>query len=660
MSKFQFNQTNLRESQETALTAFLEDIEKGRNESPHVLPPREGKSHLIRMQGLEAKALGFSLQLIYTPFVQLRKQGVSRQDERQFKELFDVACPKSGELDSVSVFNDRNWKANGEFAYYVSPQFFTETGRLNDDSRRKLMMLSQRIMREAGRVLVSIDEIQYWKKKQGWGEIYNTLKECGCMMTGLTGTPYSDDEICCFDYDRVDQEEYIRTLCRFIGVDEDRGKVLFEKQDEEGIKETYVLKSPSSYYPLSKSFSSGSVCRGKRIKVDIKVTTKRGEKKPLMECSESEAKDILGHVCRDDTMIAQCIEHAGAQPIKRGIMVFSQPFDQDIDASRVGHAEAIRDEIKRQFPNDRVEIASPGDERPAEIARCQDILKATKDGEVDWLIVKQLGGVGFNCPWIKTKINLTTRRTPNDYIQTTLRPATPDYERDAERAGKVEFTVIEPADPMSEKLWETYFSAAGGDVSDHRYDVREGRAVGEVVEEESDLKEDLRDVNTLLASSFSENPEWLRAFVLGEGYTEILDAVGPAQFCEMFGAYQANTAYWNSIFAGEAPESGDTTTEEEKTGREYQKSVSKSLYEMVNTLVGKAKLYSRTNEEPGPHKIAGYLIKELCGVSNVQFTQSKPDCSRVDADYHKLEAGLAVLNIPRAVALLKERMNNAA
>jgi len=121
------------------------------------------------------------------------------------------------------------------------------------------------------------------------------------------------------------------------------------------------------------------------------------------------------------------------------------------------HAKKIEREFKRQAPDLKTIVVTSNSNSD----ETTDGLTRFKTHKYDVLIVKAMGTIGYNCPRIKTVLNLSNHRTLTAFWQLVNRGS-------RKFGGIFTYDVIMPKDKGMKELWEEFIACSGLEIEVNR------------------------------------------------------------------------------------------------------------------------------------------------------------------------------------------------
>lgn len=412
-----------------AAEVILDRIYNGYKTSSIVLPPRVGKSNLMRSASIEAMELGLvGCTICLVPWTFLSEQ---LNDDTQISKMvlhhrMDNAPIKTKITYGILTGNNINPK------FFQSPPIrhwwtMTMAQGQQAETRRILQQAATHFKQEGKPLLVFIDEShQTSSGPDGWGKLASELSDAGAHLVLLTGTPERSDNIAPFGFSikPISSEAYqgkvsSKTTNGLIKIDTITGeKVEFELD-------------PDYKMTLKEAWNQEIIS-----KIDTRRFAFHVDGKDVVEESEYNGRRALSKALRDPDIAKGAVgymleELANKRKIKN-------------DISAIVFVGSDRDEDEKDFECRQVKRiieSSWGDyflgKADVKIATTDDdggekarntIKKFVGNDKIpgvgDIIIVKQMGGVGLDAPRLKIALDLSTVRTKANTTQRWLRVAT--------------------------------------------------------------------------------------------------------------------------------------------------------------------------------------------------------------------------------------------
>ena len=430
---YRFDYGKFRQGQKDAFKVLCNKIRSRQPTGSIVLPPRYGKSDLIRAAFLQLVEDGsISLGVHLTPSNNLADQMVGDVDLENFNKRYRPTFRKA-KCRRVKPPKRRQGSGprldiNGEAFVTLTIQAVT----CSKKSMRWFLGKCLELMRVTGKpVVVVIDEGHMVAQKEGespgWGNFVGEATEIGCLVWLVTGTPFRTDgnAIPGFECDVLERERKTVTVP--------------QRRDDELLlayydvhKEVRRLKADFEV-PLSQAFSEGVLSPIEFLPVSVDwskfLEKEEVERKPLHEWSISEQRGILRKATEDEECIRDCVcrlidiwqttaglRH-GEKGRQRSAMIFTNSDSQGGDTDK--HALLVQAVLREECDARGVSLSS----KVVTTNQGDGLLDQFREGSFDVAIVKQMGSVGFDCDSLKIVLDLSTVKTVTAKLQGWLRVA---------------------------------------------------------------------------------------------------------------------------------------------------------------------------------------------------------------------------------------------
>ena len=463
----------LRPGQRTAIDVIFSRVREGAKYIAIVLPPGYGKSDVIRVSSVMLMLQKMVCRtLILEPAENLRSQIV---DETKMS-------------DSVDRYNLPNvlGKALRTFEAKTAPVKPWPPGRNRDaafvsmtmqmanrDSNRQF--LEQWVAAEkranGAPVLVFVDEAHTGSDLNEWGSTTRALVEAGAIAVLLTGTPYRSDgrPIEGFDTEWEDTKPVRLSRLRrdgeqrLVDIYEGERSILRLKADyEHTLRQSWDIDSPPA------------LCKLTRLAYDFDLDSQdlvTGDTLPdtaLSRLTPVRASGRFGEFLRQDAVVTYLCKaflrelqlRQRDAPTAAGIIFVGNNDNSLLDPLEREHALKVQNTLSRLSSTVKVMVATSDDSSEGLQA-----LKRFQRGEGNVVVVKQMGGVGYDVPRLKVCLDLSVVRQAAPFVQRVMRIAR--VWRSGEGKDDVQMTAvyITPDDMKGQALWQKLISDEHGDTS---------------------------------------------------------------------------------------------------------------------------------------------------------------------------------------------------
>ena len=483
-----------------------------------VIPPRVGKSNVIRLSALELVQTGVACTtLALVPWENLADQLVNKKKLDEMSAKYPVTAPEI----SFLCQRIRQLSMNFHELSYVQHLWVSTIQLANS----QILILSNWLDRcnsnsefKHKRPVVFVDEGQMLSHKNEWGGIARLVEEKNAHVILLTGTPYRADraDIPGFKVDemnKIDIEKVVGTR-----INDQQVLMRFYK----GTSSERVL-CPNYEMPLKDAWDLGCLCRVDaqwvNIMLDIKdddgVVTKTvslddmkptAAQKQLRKASTDE-KTMLEMLGRGVSSLAEIRRIRKCESAGMLVITCSDIDDegQEVDGGTGNwHARLARRILGELDPTLHVVIATQADEQREKSNQGLKRLQNFVNNDIgDVLIVKSMGTVGMDCGRIKVVVLMGTFRQLASWLQAILRGAT------AWRDIKF-FKLVLLEDPLNKLNYEFLIEGQGGS-----FTVSELEFIKEELLEKEKKDDDIPDISVNSAKVKRAEDS------LGKGTTEL-------------------------------------------------------------------------------------------------------------------------------------------
>lgn len=447
----------------------------------HCIPPRVGKTSVIIGSVLELRALGAPPVVVITPWLNLCEQLTTDDKVMGAMSIYGMRAKGLAYQWVTKVDDSEWWKREGTSADYFTMTMGLVHNAVSGGSTAFLDGLSEAADLFGARPVVIIDEIHLIAETKKWGATIQRLIDNGVFVVGLTGTPERNDNypVPGFTAERVSDEEPIEKKL-FKSVVEVKDDVRYgEFQNYVGVAAKYeVAPIKGVNVPWSKAFDEGWMNHINFIGVDVDLDDGR----KLIDLDQQELSKNLRHILESDEAcvpVLECVldrlntwrgrqKKYNSTPLKTQALIVS---GSDYDTEKNGtnyHARELRRHMKQlleikngqqlggqvvewqHLHNLRIEIASSSENDGTPSKASAEKIKGFVAGDIDVLIVKNMGLVGLDAPQCKVQALLGAIRRGPLARQMVTRTCTKWGQRGVEgMAGDV----IYPRDIMHEALF---------------------------------------------------------------------------------------------------------------------------------------------------------------------------------------------------------------
>ena len=302
------------------------------------------------------------------------------------------------------------------------------------------------------------------------GNVVRQLREAGAFAVLLTGTPYRSDRdrIEGFDWEPVENKPIRISRPRM----DAHGEQLVDIY--EGSKTILALK-PDYEHTLRQAWDVDlipSLCKMTRLAFDFDLDTKDSitdeylGSNLLSQLPPHRLAGQLGDMLRDDkviefmcdVMLTQLRDRRLDAPKAAGI-IFVGNDRLGAEPEENYHARQVEEIVHSIDPQFRTIVATSNDSNGARN------LRDFQHGQADILVVKQMGGVGYDVPRLKVELDLSVVRAATAFVQRVARIARVWLPTDNPKDAQETAVYITPDDMLGAALWQHFIAAENGETS---------------------------------------------------------------------------------------------------------------------------------------------------------------------------------------------------
>jgi superfamily II DNA or RNA helicase len=456
---------------QAAVEEIIDRHNSGQVTTSIVLPPRVGKSNVIRLAAMELmQTRRACAALALAPWDNLADQLV---DESKVSDMLTRYKPTPMPYGIDQYRGGRVSKLSPTFHEVRNTQhLWTATVQMVNMQLPIFRAWLERCMSYShygSRPIVFIDEGHLLSGANRWGNIAAAVQEYGAHVVLLTGTPYRADNetIPGFSIETVVEAEDVS-----LSVVVKNGDGAKERRRYEGTVSRRKL-IPDFEMTLKEAWALPALCKVEAHWIDP-VLKIEGEEVALSNLNVTASTKHLRMAVQHEKTIRMAVERAvqdmrdrRAAGMKDAGIIFVTTSDLDIDGIEISkggssdwHARRVRDALRDIAPDLHVLIATQAEENEK---GARNLQKFSEHGIGDVLIVKNMGTVGMDCARIKTVVLLNTTRQLATWVQTILRGAT--------MSGKIShFSLILTDDAKNRENWDFIVTGQGGEFS--AYDLK--------------------------------------------------------------------------------------------------------------------------------------------------------------------------------------------
>jgi hypothetical protein len=435
-------------------------IQSGEKTTAIVVPPRYGKSDIIRLAAIEYQEIGLiETSIVLSPWTQTRAQLVeqSKIDEMQTRYGIQKQIWMT-ELESEQV-TPRFWEQKPRrqlFSLTIGAAIQASTLIILKDAAAYLAAKGKRL-------LAFIDECHSVAGSDGWGAVALALENCGAHLVLLTGTAERSDNLAPYGFRviEIDRKSNVEFNV-YKGLTDDGLRRKYDRYTADRI--TSRLNADLEV-PLTEAWNMGILAH-----VQVRWFTCDVNDAPLSEITDDATRRrALPRLTRHDEVLEEGIQifvediHARRQsrPNSAGIIFVGN--DRLEDETDNHHAKLVRAKVvkiwREQFGAEPIVQIATLDNRNDNRTAAAILRRFREEGLGDILILKQMGGVGYDVARLKTILDLSTVRTKSATTQRWLRAAT-------QWAKVMHCTLVLPNDIGTVSLYQEIVQEQGGEFSE--------------------------------------------------------------------------------------------------------------------------------------------------------------------------------------------------
>ncbi len=462
------------------------------------VPPRFGKSTIIRLMALEVGAITNMPAIVLAPFDDNVCQLLHEGRTRESLQRYGVANAVPFTFHRCTALKLHEWwrLASG------TPSLIAATAALMNNTSNQQQFLDgiQDMHSRCGkRILVCIDECQYFKHFQSWGQLVGKIIAAGGFVLLLTGTPVPNvpgfvniwkewEDLRCKVYRREIKDGVIHHF-----VDEYEG----QKRELDEVRADFSI-------PWRAAFQIGALAKINPVFINSDLFDPHGV--PVGKLSDLSDKDLAGRlkaIIESPDFVAEMAKvgidrlltlRKNAKTANAQMLVVT---GHDVHFGVIApesnrHAEAFVEALEHVVYERGVNlrfatatgVTSDGEPDKKSAAR----IELFREGKIDVLVVKNMAVVGLDVPPAKVLLYGTTIRQGPMAAQILSRVMTV-WERVNASA-----TIIMPQDARMVELYERVVKDQGGAFSESDVELIESTEI-----DEPDEREDWAAINSRAA-----------------------------------------------------------------------------------------------------------------------------------------------------------------
>jgi hypothetical protein len=444
--------TPSRQEVADAVDTIVRRITEGQSTTAIVMPPRTGKSDVIRATALEVAGLFSAVSVALSPWLFLRDQLVNKDKVMKMGERLRIPRYTPDKLEGLF-----------EWDFYLATPArdlwsMTISAAAQEASLIQLEQAAIHLKRLGRLLVVHIDEGHLISSEQaGWGKIAARLEAAG-----------AHDNIAPFGF-RV--KELAREAVTYrVPTYDPGGDPIFQVYSAERvafqIEADYELRRRDAWV------------RGYLVPVQARWFSYYSDGQVISAVTDSaKVRKALSRAVRDPDVIRQAAELLVDDVMTRRhttpssasiVFVGNDAQDEAEDERHTNQVKNIVETVWREKTGIAPIVVTAMQHGMKQEEAAKRITRFVGTDEVlgfgDVLIVKQMGGVGLDAGRMKTALDLSVIRTSSGGIQRWLRIATPWEDADS-KPFATNGTLIIPDDMITKALYAHVVANEGGDLA---------------------------------------------------------------------------------------------------------------------------------------------------------------------------------------------------
>lgn len=463
------DRSKLRPGQRDAIDTIVMNVRQAKPNTAIVLPPGYGKSDVIRVSAtiLMCQQL-VSRALIIAPAETLRSQIIDAGQMRTAAKRYKLPLILGERIRTHEI---KEFRLPFPPPRHKTASFFATTIQLVNSNLHGFVRWVVREKQEHGiPPIVYVDEAHTSSTGNHWGNVVKSFRNAGAFVVLLTATPFRSDQ------ERIEGFDWEEKETTPISISRPRVDIHGESVVDiyEGRRTIFALQ-PDFEYPIRKAWDVDmppSLCKMTRLAYDFdldtrdRLTDEHIGRKRLSELPPHRLVGELARMLREDkvieflceAMLTQLRDRRLDAPTTAGIVFIgnNEPGQEPGDER---HARKVADIIQSIDGRFDPVIATSSDASGARN------LRAFQKGQYDILIVKQMGGVGYDVPRLKVELDLSTVRAASAYVQRVARVARIWQPTDDPDDAQMTAVYITPDDVVGAALWQSFIAGEHGETS---------------------------------------------------------------------------------------------------------------------------------------------------------------------------------------------------
>lgn len=427
-----------------AANISLERYQRGYKVTGHCVPPRVGKSSIVRIIAIEAFDLGAPFVLHLSPWENLTTQIIDESKSQQFMEIYDV---------NTRPFTAQSIKKIKHHKFYVRASHIdmlsATLGLVHANKNMVCDAITYAVETTGKRPIIILDEVHVISESDTakWSNTVTSMIDAGAYVVSMTGTKdrTNSEEIPGFQMTVLSTEDE-GEMCTYQGTEINDDGVEVNKLMKNSVSKTKYRMDPIGGVDLEwkVAWDNKWMARMDVIKVDFDVTLTDGSQVLLSELSASNIrKNLSKHLRNEDKCIPFSVktglsrlaswrrDQSGTQML---VITGADIGSKDREGANF-HARQVRREIETQYEmlgNEmkadigslEIRIATSTNNKGEPDDKAKDYIDEFMKGEIDILIVKSMAIVGLDAPSCKINLMLSTLRNGPMALQAITRQLT--------------------------------------------------------------------------------------------------------------------------------------------------------------------------------------------------------------------------------------------
>ena len=159
--------------------------------------------------------------------------------------------------------------------------------------------------------LLFIDETQVLSEENCWGKCIDYFYDAGVKVILMTACAERSDKTKIPGFEYKESESYTLKVAK---LNKDKSTEELNHIEIYELTNSKVSIIPNYHYTFNRAWKAGYLCRMRKhlINVEIELENDSGDKEltSLKDLVPTKAKKLLGHICRNESLMKKCIEKA--------------------------------------------------------------------------------------------------------------------------------------------------------------------------------------------------------------------------------------------------------------------------------------------------------------------------------------------------------------